>query len=74
MVIRKLQKKFQKNLIENEIKNVNKDNISIWEWGQKRPDLSGSICHANQHGYKIFIDYLFDNFLDKKYEFSSNII
>ena len=61
-------------LTEYEIKNIKKGDRSIWEWGQYRPDLTGKTLHANQYGYKIFIDYLFDNFLDKQYEFSANII
>jgi hypothetical protein len=42
------------------------DKVSLWEWGQYKPKQT---THANQHGYKIFIDYLFNNFLNKKYEF-----
>lgn len=61
-------------LTEYEIKNVKEGDVGVWEWGYKRPDLNGKIYHANQYGYKIFVDYLFDNFLDKKYEFSTNII
>jgi len=61
-------------LTEYEIKNIKKGDRSIWEWGQYRPDIGGKTLHANQYGYEIFIDYLFDNFLDKQYDFSPNFI
>ena len=61
-------------LTEYEIKNVKEDEVGVWEWGHKRPDLTGKIYHANQFGYKIFIDYLFENFLNKQYDFSANLI
>jgi hypothetical protein len=61
-------------LTEYEIKNIKEGDRSIWEWGYYRPDLTGKTLHANQYGYKIFADYLFDNFLDKRYDFSTNPI
>lgn len=53
-------------LYEYEDKNVKEGDVGVWEWGYYKPELT---MHANQHGYKVFIDYLFDNFLNKKYEF-----
>lgn len=54
-------------LYEYEDKHIKEtDKVSLWEWGQYKPKQT---IHANQHGYKVFIDYLFDNFINKKYEF-----
>lgn len=58
-------------LYEYEDKNVKEGDVGVWEWGYYKPELT---MHANQHGYKVFIDYLFDNFLNKKYEFQANTI
>jgi hypothetical protein len=56
-------------LIKYEIKNCKNDEIGVWEYGNKRPDLAGKIFHPNQHGYKIYIDYLFNQILKNKYSF-----
>jgi hypothetical protein len=57
-------------LYEYEDKKIKEsDKFRIWEWGMYKPL---QVIHANQHGYKIFVDYLFENFLDKRYEFKTN--
>lgn len=66
-------KSFCDILTEYEIKNVKENDIGIWEWNYKRPDLNNTVIHANQHGYKVFVDYMFDNYLDTHYRFKKNI-
>lgn len=61
-------------LYEYEDKNIKEGEVSVWEWGYYKPELTKHSMHANQHGYKVFVDYLFDNFINKKYEFSPNFI
>jgi hypothetical protein len=56
-------------LIEYEIKHIKDNELSIWENGKRRPDLKGEIFHPNQHGYELYVDYLFNNILPKKYQF-----
>ena len=56
-------------LQEYEINHMKEDDISIWECGHKRPDLKPAIFHPNQHGYKLYIDYLFKEILPKQYKF-----
>tara|TARA_R110000868_G_scaffold263376_1_gene522015 strand:- start:529 stop:1437 length:909 start_codon:yes stop_codon:yes gene_type:complete len=56
-------------LIDYEIKNIKEDEISLWEIGHKRPDLVNKIYHPNQHGYKIYVDYLFTEVLPTMYDF-----
>lgn len=58
-------------LYEYEDKNIKEGEVSVWEYGQYKPT---QIIHANQHGYKVFVDYLFDKFLYKKYEFETNTL
>ena len=61
-------------LVEYEKKYIKENEISVWECGHRRPDLVGKIYHPNQHGYKLYIDYLFKEILSKQYNFESKII
>lgn len=56
-------------LIEYEIKNIKDNEPSLWESGKRRPDLESAIWHPNQHGYEVYVDYLFTQVLPKKYKF-----
>ena len=56
-------------LIDYEINNIKQDELSLWESSKRRPDLEGNIYHPNQHGYEIYVDYLFTKILPKKYKF-----
>lgn len=66
------KKTMNEYLIEYEIKNIKDSDIGIWEWGIHRPDLNGKIVHPNQHGIKIYVDYLFKEFLPNHYKFQPN--
>jgi SAM-dependent MidA family methyltransferase len=63
------QKTMNDFLQEYEINHMKDDDISLWECGHKRPDLKPAIYHPNQHGYKLYIDYLFKEILPKQYNF-----
>jgi hypothetical protein len=65
------KKTMNRYLIDYEINNITKNDISIWECGHRRPDLNGKIYHPNQHGYEIYVNYLFDKILSKKYKFNN---
>lgn len=57
-------------LVEYEKNNYTKDSkFSIWENGVVLPPES-DIFHPNQHGYDAYISYLFQNFINKKYNFN----
>lgn len=56
-------------LIEHEINNIKEDELSLWENSKRRPDLEGKVYHPNQHGYVVYVDYLFTQVLPKKYKF-----
>jgi len=57
-------------LIEYETKHIKENDTPIWENGDRRPDLKGlGIGHPNQHGYKLIIDYIFNDILSKQYKF-----
>lgn len=61
-------------LQEYEINHMKEDDISIWEMGHKRPDLVPAIYHPNQHGYKLYADYLFKDILPKQYNFQKKVL
>lgn len=61
-------------LQEYEIKYIKEDEISLWECGHKRPDLVPAIYHPNQHGYKLYADYLFKEILPKQYKFEKKVL
>jgi hypothetical protein len=61
-------------LQEYEINHMKEDDISLWECGHKRPDLVPAIYHPNQHGYKLYIDYLFKEILPKQYKFEQRTL
>ena len=63
------EKTMNQYLIEYEINNIKDTDIGLWEYRKRRPDLEGKIYHPNQHGYEIYVDYLFTKILPKKYEF-----
>jgi hypothetical protein len=58
-------------LIEYEINNVKNNQTSVWEHGFRRPDLNSVIYHPNHHGYKIYVDYLFDKVIPQQYKFKN---
>lgn len=58
-------------LIEHEINNVKNNQTSVWEHGFRRPDLNNVIYHPNHHGYKIYVDYLFDKVIPQQYKFKN---
>lgn len=41
---------------------------SYWECNQTNPRGEGMIFHPNQHGYELWIDYMYDRWLSKWYE------
>jgi hypothetical protein len=57
-------------LQQYEINHITNDKVSIWENGYRRPDLKSLIYHPNQHGYKLYIDYLFKKLLHTQYTFN----
>jgi len=61
-------------LTNYEKKYIKENELSVWEFGKTRPDLVNKIYHPNQHGYKLYIDYLFKHILSKQYNFESKII
>jgi len=44
------------------------DTTSYWECHQTNPRGQGQIYHPNQHGYELWIDYMYDRWLSKWYE------
>lgn len=57
-------------LMEYEKNNYTEDSkFSVWEWGKIFPKHD-EIYHPNQHGYSAYINYLFENFIDNKYNFN----
>jgi len=44
------------------------DEVSYWECGHTQPIPDGRIYHPNQHGYELWIDYMYDRWLSKWYE------
>lgn len=44
------------------------DKVSYWECSQTQPIAKGKIYHPNQHGYELWIDYMYDRWLSKWYE------
>lgn len=42
--------------------------LSYWEVGNSYPIKYNKIFHPNQHGYKLWIDYMYDKWLSKKYK------
>lgn len=44
------------------------DEVSYWECGQTQPIANGKIYHPNQHGYELWIDYMYQRWLSKWYE------
>lgn len=56
-------------LMEYERNSSEEFENGIWEMGYKRPDLENKLYHPNQHGYKLYVDYLFNSFLYKKFKF-----
>jgi len=44
------------------------DKVSYWECGQTQPIINGKIFHPNQHGYELWIDYMYERWLSKWYE------
>lgn len=67
------EKTMNQFLIDYEIENIKDNEVSLWECGWKRPDLANKIYHPNQHGIELYVDYLFNNFLLKKYKFESKL-
>jgi len=45
-----------------------RDNVSYWECSGAHPSFSNNIYHPNQHGYELWIDYMYDRWLSKWYE------
>ena len=44
------------------------DKVSYWECRQTQPIANGKIYHPNQHGYELWIDYMYERWLSKWYE------
>ena len=42
--------------------------MSYWECQQTQPLTKGTIHHPNQHGYELWIDYMYNRWLSKWYE------
>lgn len=42
--------------------------LSYWECGNSYPIKENKIHHPNQHGYKLWIDYMYNKWLKKKYK------
>ena len=45
-----------------------RDDVSYWECEGTHPSFSNNIYHPNQHGYELWIDYMYDRWLSKWYE------
>lgn len=44
------------------------DEVSYWECGHTQPIANNKIYHPNQHGYELWIDYMYERWLSKWYE------
>lgn len=44
------------------------DEVSYWECGLTQPIANGKIYHPNQHGYELWINYMYERWLSKWYE------
>lgn len=57
-------------LEEHETNYIKRDEIQLWECGFRSSDGHLAL-HPNQHGYKLYIDHIFKEFLSTQYLFNN---